>query len=126
MRHVPHMLVLAAATSVASTVAGAQQQVVPIAPPPPSVVAMGQSEIKVTPDRATVMVSVETRGKTAAAAGAENARITEGLARWCGKQMGPEETWAPFASHLAPRNLTKFSAAGSVSSMTRPTIGTNG
>ena len=76
MRHAPHMLVLAAATSVASSVAGAQQQVVPVAPPPPSVVAMGQSEIKVTPDRATVMVSIETRGKTAAAAGAENARIT--------------------------------------------------
>lgn len=55
---------------------GAQQQVVPVAPPPPQVTAMAQGEVKVQPDRATVMVSVETRAKTAAAAGAENARIT--------------------------------------------------
>jgi hypothetical protein len=54
----------------------AQQQVVPVPPPPPQVVASGQGEVKVTPDRATVMVTVETRGRTAAAAGQENARIT--------------------------------------------------
>jgi uncharacterized protein YggE len=72
MRHAP----LALAFLVLAPVAGAQQQVVPVAPPPPQVVATGQGEVKVTPDRATVMVTVETRGKTAAAAGAENARIT--------------------------------------------------
>lgn len=58
------------------TALAAQQQVVPVVPPPPQVVATGQGEVKVTPDRATVMVTVETRGRTAAAAGQENARIT--------------------------------------------------
>lgn len=72
MRHAPLVL----AFLVLAPAAGAQQQVVPVAPPPPQVVATGQGEVKVTPDRATVMVTVETRGKTAAAAGAENARIT--------------------------------------------------
>ena len=75
MRHVaPLVLAFIAAPAVAA--AQQPQPVFPVAPPPPSVVAMGSSEIKVTPDRATVMVSVETRGKTAAAAGTENARIT--------------------------------------------------
>ena len=75
MRHAPLAFILAAALP---AIAGAQQPqpVFPVTPPPPSVVAMGSSEIKVTPDRATVIVAVETRGKTAAAAGTENARIT--------------------------------------------------
>ena len=75
MRHVAPLVL---AFLAAPAVAGAQQPqpVIPVAPQPPSVVAMGSSEIKVTPDRATVMVSIETRGRTAAAAGTENARIT--------------------------------------------------
>jgi uncharacterized protein YggE len=75
MRHVAPLVL---AFIAAPALAGAQQPqpVIPVAPQPPSVIAMGQSEIKVTPDRATVMISVETRGRTAAAAGTENARIT--------------------------------------------------
>ena len=75
MRHVAPLVLAFVALP---ALAGAQQPqpVIPVAPQPPSVVAMGSSEIKVTPDRATVMVSVETRGRTAAAAGTENARIT--------------------------------------------------
>lgn len=65
-----------AALVLAPAAAAAQQQVVPVPPPPPQVVASGTGEVKIQPDRATVMVSVETRGKTAAAAGGENARIT--------------------------------------------------
>lgn len=41
--------------------------------PPPSIVAMGHGEAKVTPDRATILASVESRGSTAAQAGAANA-----------------------------------------------------
>ena len=37
------------------------------------IVAVGHSEVKVSPDRATIQVSVETRGTTAGAAAAENA-----------------------------------------------------
>ena len=77
MRHAPSMLAVALlATTPAFAHAQQPQPVIPVAPPPPSVVAVGQAEVKVTPDRATVMVAVETRGKTAAAAAAENARIT--------------------------------------------------
>jgi uncharacterized protein YggE len=105
MRHAPVVLAVLLAPAFAS-VAGAQQQVVPVAPPPPQVVATGQGEVKVTPDRATVIVTVETRGKTAAAAGAENARITRvtldalRAQRLPNEQLGtadysvyPEQTW---------------------------------
>jgi uncharacterized protein YggE len=105
MRHVaPLVLAFIAAPAVAA--AQQPQPMFPVAPPPPSVVAMGSSEIKVTPDRATVMVSVETRGKTAAAAGTENARITRvtldalRAQRLPNEQLGtadysvyPEQTW---------------------------------
>lgn len=41
--------------------------------PIPQIVANGRGEIKVSPDRATIQVSVQTRATTAAAAAAENA-----------------------------------------------------
>jgi uncharacterized protein len=43
---------------------------------PPSLVSSGQGEAKVTPDRVSVLVNVQTRAATAAAAAAENARRT--------------------------------------------------
>ena len=70
MRFLPVALLALAAAPL-----GAQQQPVLIAPPVPSIIASGRGEVKVTPDRATVHVVVETRGKTAASAAAENARI---------------------------------------------------
>lgn len=42
--------------------------------PPPTLVANGQGETKVTPDRARLEVSVQTRAATAADAGAQNAK----------------------------------------------------
>lgn len=51
-------------------------------PPPPHIVTNGEGEAPVTPDRARVHVAVETRGRTAADAASENARIqTAVLAR---------------------------------------------
>jgi uncharacterized protein YggE len=47
----------------------------PQTPPPPQIVTSGEGEAQVTPDRARIHVAVETRGPTAAAAAAENARI---------------------------------------------------
>ncbi|MEX2110376.1 MAG: SIMPL domain-containing protein [Gemmatimonadaceae bacterium] len=41
--------------------------------PIPHISAAAQHEVKVSPDRATVQISVQTRGATAAAAGAQNA-----------------------------------------------------
>ena len=43
--------------------------------PVPMVVTTGRGEVEVTPDRATVQFAVESRGSTAAEAGARNARI---------------------------------------------------
>ena len=42
--------------------------------PPPTLVANGQGETKLTPDRARLEVSVQTRAATAAEAGAQNAK----------------------------------------------------
>lgn len=40
----------------------------------PQIVTTGQGEAKIAPDRARIEISVQTRGQTAAAAGAENAK----------------------------------------------------
>jgi len=44
------------------------------APLPPSITVSTSSDVKVTPDRATIRISVQTRNRTAAAAAAENAK----------------------------------------------------
>jgi len=46
---------------------------------PPSLATSGQAEEKVTPDRVSVMVNVQTRAATAAAAAADNARRTRAV-----------------------------------------------
>lgn len=65
------------ATALLSTIAmtaGGQSQVPVFVPQPPQVVATGHGESKVMSDRATMLVAVETRAKTAAEAGQANAR----------------------------------------------------
>lgn len=57
-----------------AAVGSAQSQIPTFAPPPPQVVATGHGESKVASDRATIMIAVETRAKTAAEAGQANAR----------------------------------------------------
>jgi uncharacterized protein YggE len=47
--------------------------------PLPSLVTSGQAEEKVTPDRVSVLVNVQTRAATAAAAAAENAKRTRAV-----------------------------------------------
>lgn len=49
------------------------------APPPPTVEVTGSGEAKVTPDRALVYVGVQTKGRTAALAGQENARLATAI-----------------------------------------------
>jgi uncharacterized protein len=41
---------------------------------PPRIVTSGEAQVRVQPDRATIMIGVQTRGTTAVAAGSENAR----------------------------------------------------
>ena len=52
------------------------QPPVPVAPAaPPQIHTSATEEVEIAPDRATISIAVETRAKTAAGAGAENARI---------------------------------------------------
>lgn len=73
-------LAAALAGSVGCTTARAQQPTLspaPVAAAPAAVaqvITNGQGEAKIVPDRARLEVSVQTRGATAAAAGADNAR----------------------------------------------------
>ncbi len=47
--------------------------------PVPMIVTTGQGEVKVTPDRATVSVGIQTRATSAATAGADNARLLKAI-----------------------------------------------
>ncbi len=69
-------LVLAlAATAVAAPALAAQMPAPQAQQPVPQIVTNASEEVEVVPDRAMISFAVETRAKTAAAAGAENARI---------------------------------------------------
>lgn len=50
----------------------AQDSMAPLTAVVPTIIAVGHSEVKISPDRATIQISVETRGATASAAAAEN------------------------------------------------------
>ncbi|MEO8622945.1 MAG: SIMPL domain-containing protein [bacterium] len=68
----------------------------PMAPSVPILATSGQGEAKVTPDRASVMVNVQTRATTAAAAASDNASRTRAVLDALGKlglskeQLGTE------------------------------------
>jgi uncharacterized protein YggE len=78
IRHVLLALSLAVA-SVATPALAAQAQVTS------TIATSGSGEAKVTPDRAAVMVNVQTRAATAAAAASENARRTTAVLDALGK-----------------------------------------
>jgi uncharacterized protein len=59
--------------STATTAHTLAAQVTANEPPRPQIMTTGHGEAHIAPDRATVLISVETRGATAAAAGADNA-----------------------------------------------------
>jgi uncharacterized protein YggE len=46
---------------------------------PPRIVTTGEAQVRVTPDRATILIGVQTRATTAATAGAQNARIQKAI-----------------------------------------------
>lgn len=79
---VQHLATALAVTAVAACVPAAAQQPSPgVAPvtsvvsaPAPQIVTSGQGETRITPDRATLEISVQTRAATAAEAGSQNAR----------------------------------------------------
>ena len=63
--------IIAAALSVAFALPAQAQAV---SAQPPRIITSGEAQVRVPPDRATILVGVQTRGATAAAAGADNAR----------------------------------------------------
>lgn len=58
---------------------------------PPSLVTSGQGEAKVTPDRVSVLVNVQTRASTAAAAAATNAQRTKAVLDTLGRLGLPKD-----------------------------------
>jgi hypothetical protein len=60
-------------------------------PAVPSLIASGHGEAKVTPDRASILVNVQTRGLTAAAAAADNAQRTKAVLDALAKLGLPKE-----------------------------------
>jgi uncharacterized protein len=66
--------VLALIAAVAAPFGAAAQTPTPVGQVIPSVVTSAQGEARVRPDRATIVIGVETRAATAQAAGADNAR----------------------------------------------------
>lgn len=72
-------IVVFACLMVAPLASGAAQVAPTIAVAPPVLSTSGQGEAKVTPDRASVLVNVQTRGATAAVAANENAQKTKAV-----------------------------------------------
>src|SRR3954471_15914876 len=66
--------ILAAVALVAITAPPACSQLAPGAPSVPQISTTGTGEARVTPDRASVTIGVQSRATTAAAAAADNAR----------------------------------------------------
>lgn len=60
-------------------------------PATPTIVTSGQGEAKVTPDRASIMVNVQTRASTAAAAASQNATRTQAVLDALAKLGLPKE-----------------------------------
>ena len=66
------------AAALSATLAGAAgAQIAPATPP--RIVTSGEAQVRVTPDRATILVGVQNRAATAAAAGASNARTQKAI-----------------------------------------------
>ena len=66
------MLTVVVAASVMLSSAARSQMMPP--QPPPRIITAGEGQTRAVPDRATVLVGVQTRGPSAAAAGADNAK----------------------------------------------------
>ena len=82
---------LAASSALASRGLSAQSVSPALASALPSLVTSGQGEAKVTPDRVSVLVNVQTRAPTAAAAAATNAQRTKSVLDALGRLGLPKE-----------------------------------
>jgi hypothetical protein len=73
-RHPAVAATIALVLSVATPASSLRAQTQVDRPQPPQIVTTGEGEVQITPDRAHIFVSVETRATTAAAAADDNAR----------------------------------------------------
>lgn len=79
-RHItPSILFVGALIALATPIVHAQVASPPTLPFFPTLVTSGQGEAKVNPDRASVLVNVQTRSATAAGAASENAQKTRAV-----------------------------------------------
>lgn len=74
-RFIPFALAMASITFAAPSMASAQAQT----PPGPQIVVSAVGEATIIPDRASIVLAVETRARTAAAAASENARLQQAV-----------------------------------------------
>lgn len=72
---VPFVAILLVSSSVIAPLYAQNEDI--RAPERPSISVSAQGSTRVTPDRATIQIGVQTRGATAAAASAENARVAQ-------------------------------------------------
>jgi uncharacterized protein len=82
---------LSAASQLTPTALSAQTVSPASVASPPSLVTSGQGEAKVTPDRVSVLVNVQTRASTAAAAAATNAQRTKAVLDTLGRLGLPKD-----------------------------------
>lgn len=82
---------LTAASCLTPAALSAQSASLASAAAPPSLVTSGQGEAKVTPDRVSVLVNVQTRASTAAAAAATNAERTKAVLDALGRLGLPKD-----------------------------------
>lgn len=67
------LILASAGLALAPVLSHAQDTSAPLVTPPPQIVVTGHGEVKVSPDRATIQIAVQTRAATASEAAAQNA-----------------------------------------------------
>lgn len=109
--HVARHVVLTAIMGLVPCVAAVAQSA--SSPVFPTIATSGQGEAKVTPDRASISVNVQTRASTAAIAGADNARRTLAVLDALGKLGLTREQLTTESYSVYPELKYDNSAAGS-------------
>jgi uncharacterized protein YggE len=117
--------VLSVGTSIGASDAVAQGSPAGIAGGTPQIVASGEGEVRITPDRATITVGVQSRAATAAGAAADNARRQRAVIdtlravgvsgddiSTTGYNVSPEMQYSPTGS--APPRVTGYTVTNSV------------
>ncbi|MEO5569062.1 MAG: SIMPL domain-containing protein [Gemmatimonadaceae bacterium] len=74
-----HILRSIAIVAIATAPTLGAQGVAALPTPSPRIITSGEAQVRVTPDRATILIGVQTRANTAAAASADNARRQKGI-----------------------------------------------